>query len=65
MKKSNIGDWDEPAPKERMPTKRRDPQDSDEEDNLRKRKVLKKRSNRKQNPKEELWEGFLHERPEE
>jgi len=60
MKESDISDWDEPAPKVKMPTKRRDPQDGDDEDLPRKRKNLRKRSNRKQNPKEELWEDFIH-----
>ncbi len=59
MKKSDIGDWDEPAPKVKMPTKRRDPQDGDEEDIHRKRKDFRKRSNRERNPREELWEEFI------
>jgi len=63
MKKSDIGEWDEPAPKVKMPTKRREPQDGDEEHIPGKRKKFKKRSNRVQNPKERLWEDSTHERP--
>jgi hypothetical protein len=63
MRRSDISDWDEPAPKMKMPTKRRDHQDRDEEYSPRKGKDTRKRSNRKQNPREELWEDLIHEKP--